>query len=199
MLNDAANAHPRAHDFYLAEYGALRAELMDALQAKSQLLVYTIATFGGLTAFALANRMVVALLLYPAIAAVFFWRWYDAGATVGALGRYIGRIEARLLGDAEPPGWEHQMAAYVEKPAVNKEFWIVKIIFVGSAVLAIAAALLLPWTPDPTAKTPSLTLNGWVQDGIILVDVILTLVVVLVNAREYRIPGRRERNEAAHT
>ena len=89
--------------FALAEYSALRDEIMKRIEFQNNVLNWTLVIAGSVVTFALQLNNAMILLLYPPIAFGLSASWYQNNLRIRQLGVYIRkRIETRASGR----GWE---------------------------------------------------------------------------------------------
>ena len=89
--------------FALAEYSALRDEILKRIEFQNNILNWTLVIAGSFVGFALQLNNAIILLLYPPIAFGLSASWYQNNLRIRQLGAYIRkRIEARTSNT----GWE---------------------------------------------------------------------------------------------
>lgn len=155
------SAHSAAHvapalpgkeaDFLLAEYKALRDEILKRLEMQHQLISFALVAAGGLFAAGITNWSAVPPLLYPLLSLFLAVSWTLHDIRIGEMGMYIrGRIEAQLLGHAH--GWEHLRFAQ-DARAVTHHGWhsrgALRSIFASTQALAVLLAWLMGSLPAP--------------------------------------------------
>ena len=98
----------------LAEYTALRNEIIKRIEIRHQLLAFLMIAFGTLlTVGAKQDGLVEAILIYPLLALAFAFAWMHNDMRIKELGDYISEhVEDGLLRQTHPPGiwWEHYIA-----------------------------------------------------------------------------------------
>jgi hypothetical protein len=98
---------PDADSFLLAEYTALRDEVLKRVELQQQILSLTLVVFGSMLTFGLQAHAASILLLYPILAVFLASTWRHDGRTVMRISVYIrDHIEARMGGTTG--GWEHR-------------------------------------------------------------------------------------------
>ena len=76
-------------DIYLREYQTLKAEQTARIGFRDNLLYVTIAVFGGILSFTLANQNYYALLVVPWVCLILGWTYLVNDEKISALGRYM--------------------------------------------------------------------------------------------------------------
>lgn len=74
---------------YLQEYQTLKAEQTARIGFRDNLLYVTIAVFGGILSFTLANKNYYALLIVPWVCLILGWTYLVNDEKISALGRYM--------------------------------------------------------------------------------------------------------------
>src|SRR5882762_10370322 len=127
--------------FLLAEYNALREEILKRSEIQHQLLSFALAALGALIAVGLKDSP-SALLAYPILVLFLATGWTYNDLQIAQIGLYVEyRIEARLV--ASGLGWQHAILSQspsrtigsLAKLATRGMFW-------STEILAIALYLL---------------------------------------------------------
>lgn len=91
----------------LAEYAALRNEIVKRIEIRHQLLVLMLAAFGILLPLGVEKEVVEALLIYPLLVLCMAFEWMHIDVRIGEMGEYIKyHMEARPFPPHGYPFWE---------------------------------------------------------------------------------------------
>lgn len=137
-LAKAAGKHAEAEALITAEYTSLRAEILKLIELQSQLVSLTVIGFGAVLSFGFQQRSPAVLLVYPLLAAILQVYWLNHAHAVQRIARYISDVIEPRVG-TDVLGWEN----YVRANPIPRGWignWGVRTIFLGSALLALAAA-----------------------------------------------------------
>jgi hypothetical protein len=128
-------------DFLLAEYHALRDEILKRTDIQHQLNSITLVAFGALASVGLQVSQ-TALLAYPLLALFLSVVWSYNDLRIRQLGIYIrDRIENRLADMGE--GWEHAISSDALSRSVGSRVILAtRGIFWGTELLAIGIYLI---------------------------------------------------------
>jgi hypothetical protein len=144
----------------LAEYEALRTEIMKRMEIQNQVILFSITALGAILAVAFQSKMPALGLLYPVLATFLATTWAHDDYRASQIGKYIKvRIEQRLGKDAEQRywiGWEHYMGLPQSRPGSLYRLASVGI-FAATELVATAVGLS-PLATDPSARTTTLAL-----------------------------------------
>lgn len=152
----------------LAEYNALRDEIIKRMDVENQLTAFTIIVFGTIMGIGFQNKTTSLILLFPALALFLSIGWSHSDARTMQIGAYISEHIESAVG-TENIGWEHHMAANRH----SMYYWANKGIFLITEVIAIFVAMLI----GQSTKTIDLTVYALLV--IAIVSFLLTLIVVL--------------------
>jgi hypothetical protein len=98
---------PEADQFMLAEYNALRDEILKRAELQQQILSLTLIIFGTILTFGLQVHSASIILLYPLLSLFLAASWRHDGQTIKKISIYIrDQIEAQIGGNTF--GWEHR-------------------------------------------------------------------------------------------
>lgn len=126
--------------FLIAEYSAMRDEILKRIELRSQVTSLTLIIFGTLLSFGLQARSSPAILLYPIIATFLAANWAHNGVSIKAIAIYIrDHIESRV---DKAIAWEHR-TGLSRNPLNRLNFWSASGIFIGTSLFAIVIALPL--------------------------------------------------------
>jgi hypothetical protein len=172
------------HDALLAEYHALRAEILNRQGIQHQILSLAILAIGTLITVGIQSHQAALALLYPFFA--FFlasaWRAQDRG--ISQIGEYIRvRIENAL----PSMGWEGFMAKARKKRIIESfTFFAARGVFLGTEILAVVVGLVL----TSPLKDPLLTISniqipdfGNAVDALFVLAIITTCLTAAILAR----------------
>lgn len=73
----------------LAEFSALRGEILWRMQARNQMLIFTLGAAGTLFTFGMAEKEPLILLIYPVLAFILSLAWMRHDVRIGEIGNYI--------------------------------------------------------------------------------------------------------------
>ncbi|MCX7000532.1 MAG: hypothetical protein NT106_09605 [Candidatus Sumerlaeota bacterium] len=156
----------KSSDFLLAEYAALRSEILKRSETQNQLISLALIASGTFLTLSLQNTSTIALV-YPILALFLAMLWVQHDYKIRQIGAYIKeRIEKPFL--SEGLGWEHRppSSQYIGKVSVTS--LASSGIIIGTQILAVAVGIL---------KT-----SFYVQDVVLLaidtVVILLSLIVV---------------------
>lgn len=136
-----ANKAPEPDAFLLAEYAALRAELLKRIELQHQVISLTLIIFGTMLSFGFQAHSSSIVLLYPVLALFLAASWAHNGRAIRDLVLYIrDQIEAAVGGNNF--GWEHRTRLHRRLPG-RLDFLSARGIFAGTALLATLAAIPL--------------------------------------------------------
>ncbi len=125
----------------LAEYSALRNEILKRLEIRNQILTFTLIIAGTIFTFGSNNNVtVLVLLIYPLLALCLVLAWMHSDVRAGELGDYIRtNIEKKLEGLE----WEN----YIKKQRSEKPKSLmtrsIEVSAIGVFIITQALALLL--------------------------------------------------------
>jgi hypothetical protein len=109
-LENSAVSQPEANpgqDFLLAEYNALRDEILKRTEIQHQLISLALIASGTF----LTINVTTAILAYPILALFIAAAWKQSDSMIANLGRYIRtRIEEPFLGNNQ--GWQHYFSGF---------------------------------------------------------------------------------------
>ena len=136
-----AKKAPEPEAFLLAEYAALKAELLKRVELQHQLISLTLIVFGTMLSFGLQGRSSSIILLYPVIAFFLAASWAHNGRAIRDIVIYIkDQVEAVVGGNNF--GWEHRARPH-RRLFSRLDFLSARGIFAGSALLATLVAIPL--------------------------------------------------------
>ena len=95
------------NQFLLAEYNALREEIVKRIELEYNLISFSLVSFGVISGLGSAARSSLIIMVYPLFAAFITAGWVNSDNSIQCIANYIkSQIEARLGGDNT--GWEHR-------------------------------------------------------------------------------------------
>lgn len=147
-------AQDKTHEFLLAEYAALRQEILKRMETQHQVVSLSLTAFGVLGTVGFNNN-ISALLAYPILSLFLAMAWSQNDIRIGQIGQYIcEEIEERLLDDKH--GWEHwhrfsDSGLFVGRRTVRSA----RGTFLSTQFIALLFAVL---KLNPTAPTQDLAL-----------------------------------------
>jgi hypothetical protein len=100
--------------FILAEYTALRAEIVKHIEVQYQLVGFNLLAFGVALSIAVQSRSSVPASLYPIVALFLAFCWISATLEIQRCGEYIREEIEKPYTDGE--GWESHLVKYQERP-----------------------------------------------------------------------------------
>src|SRR5438874_3727521 len=152
----------------LAEYNALRDEILKRMDVENQLTAFTIIVFGTIMGIGFQNKATSLILLFPVLALFLSIGWSHSDTRTMQIGAYISEHIESVVG-TDNIGWEHYMAANRH----SMYYWANKSIFLITELIAIFVAMLV----GQSAKTIDLTV--YVLLGIAIVSFLLTFIIIL--------------------
>lgn len=127
--------------FLLAEYNALREEILKRIELQYQVLSLTVVVLGTVLGFGLQAHSASIVLLYPILATFLAATWSHNGLDIKEIGTYIReQIESKVTKDNI--GWEHRIRSRRRRLGGLK-FLSARGIFIGTSLLAILVAVPL--------------------------------------------------------
>ncbi|MCI0692198.1 hypothetical protein L0337_09370 [candidate division KSB1 bacterium] len=126
-------------DFLLAEYSALRDEILKRIEIGHQLGALVLVAVGTFLPIGIQGSVTI-LLAYPLLAMFIATAWSHNDIRIQQIATYIKDIEKKLLPDKG--GWEH---FFREKIKLEKEALALlasRGIFIGTQALAVIVSLL---------------------------------------------------------
>lgn len=136
-------ADPRAallNSLTVAEYQALRDEILQLEALQARLTTFTAIAFGAVVSVGLQLENPLIVLVYPMLALLLGVSWMSNAHGIQRCANYIRRLERRL--QAPYFGWE-TFVLDERLPATWIAFWGGRAIFAVSAALAMMASLLI--------------------------------------------------------
>lgn len=132
---------PETQALLLAEYGALREEILKRIELRSQVTSLALVVLGTMLGFGLQAHSSSVILLYPILATFLAANWTHNGVSIKEKAIYIrDHIESRV--GANTIAWEHRSGPS-RKPLDRLNFWSASGIFIGTSLFAIVIALPL--------------------------------------------------------
>ena len=127
--------------FHLAEYGALRAEILKRTDIQHQLLSLSLIALGTFVTIGIESSATL-LLVYPILAMFLAASWSHHDIRISQLGAFIRmRHEANFFG--EQGGWECFHPSSAEGKTVGSRIGLAsRGILIGSQILAVTLGLL---------------------------------------------------------
>jgi hypothetical protein len=160
--------------FLLAEYNALRDEILKRSEIQHQLISFALAALGALVAVGVKDSP-SALLAYPILVLFLAISWTYNDLQIAQIGLYLKyRIEAPLL--ASGLGWQHAILSQrpsreigsLAKLATRGMFW-------GTQILAVGLYLL----KNPRPRTMHLGVPT-VEDVLLMISIIASAFTVWI-------------------
>ncbi len=112
LEQDVSTKETQLTDFLLAEYAALRDEILKRLELQHQSLSLGLIALGALIPLGVESESPIVILLYPIIVLFLAASWSQSDLRTGQIGTYIREnIEPRLTNGQ--PGWESLRAKSV--------------------------------------------------------------------------------------
>jgi hypothetical protein len=159
--------------FLLAEYEALRAEILKRTEIQHQLISLALIATGTF----LATGSATARLAYPILAVFLAAAWAQSDIRIEQLGAYIEkRVEERLLGDNL--GWEHFCKPLHDTPKLRSlAHFASRGVFCGTQILTVLVSFLT--TSFPT------------EDIVLLVVDSLAVILTVILLRQRKLSLER--------
>jgi hypothetical protein len=172
----------RVKDILLAEYAALRAEILKRTEVRYQLMTVALLAPGTILAFGVQSKNASLLLLYPAFALFLSTAWASNFRSVRRLGAYIKTRIETTLGYMD---WEHIVASQFHSHSLT--YLAARGIFIGTQLITMTVGLTI-------ASLPSVKFGGaeWITvspiDPLLDVSLILGIVSILTTLFVLRSP-----------
>ena len=175
---------PQDPGLRIAEYNALRSEILKRTEIQQQVINFTLIATGAF--FTLGSQPDVRgslLFLHPVLIFFFAIAWVDQDEWIGRIGPYIWRLEEQDGGI----GWEHYLRELAKQDASRRHlirdlaFTSARGFFVLSELLAIALGLLRVGL-SPIGWLEALP-AAWPDAVLLLVGVLFVALTVLVVRR----------------
>ena len=166
--NVASQVKPaqRQSDFLLAEFSALRAEMLKRIELQHQLIVAALVAAGTFLTVPTTGPVNISLA-FPIFALFFAAAWSQNDLRIWQMGKYIRkRIEGEFLGS--DMGWESIQATSRVGGFGSLSLFSSRGILVGIQILTVVAALF-------TATFSQLEIGLFIVDAIIILITILLL------------------------
>lgn len=166
-------------DLLLAEYNALRNEILKRMEIENQLTTFTIIVFGTILGIGFQNKIASLILLYPTLALFLSIGHTHSDYHVHQIGMYIKDHVESVVGTANI-GWEH----FLIGNRYSRYRLQVGGIFITTELLAIAVGLsivpinttFLAPLVGQSINNPSFTINLLL--GIAIVSVLITVFML---------------------
>ncbi|MCP4427620.1 MAG: hypothetical protein GY803_24315 [Chloroflexi bacterium] len=161
--------------FLMAEYSALRAELLKRIEIQHQLITFALIASGTFLTIGLKDQgSPTIILMYPILAMFLSAAWAQSDLRIWQIGTYIKRrIEEKILGNHL--GWEHVHA-------IGRVRWFGSLsrfasggILVGSQILAIFGALLAFLKEGYLTESWNILFLIAILDGLVIIFTFLLL------------------------
>jgi hypothetical protein len=134
---------PEAISIVLAEYKALRDEILKRKETQHQFASFALIALSTVIAFGLQTKNATLILLYPILAMFLAIAWANQDRSVMLIAAYIrSRIEPKVGEDNM--GWEHFVYAYhskAEKRVGSLNILAMRGIFLATGLLAMVVGL----------------------------------------------------------
>jgi general stress protein CsbA len=136
---NAPPSTPETYPLVVAEYDALRGEILKRIELRSQVTSLTLVVFGTIVGVAIGNKTSAIALLYPILATLLAANWTYNGYATKELGDYIQTsIEAKVGEDKI--GWQHKIKG-LHRSSRGLNIVSSGGIFLGTSILAVLVAL----------------------------------------------------------
>ena len=173
-------ASPEVIPLMLAEYNALRAEMLKRTELQHQLLSLALVAPSTILAFGYQAKNAFPILLYPILALFLAMAWASNDRRVRQMGAYIrGRVEAKV--GEENIGWEHFSTAtrigHIGRFG-TLNFWASRGIFLGTQLLTMFVGISLA----------TFDINIKIALALAILSIILT-IIVLRRAKVRKVDG----------
>lgn len=164
----------RELDLTLAEYKALRDEIVKRIELRQHVIIATVTLAGVLLSIGMRWRSTMIVMLYPPIATLLAIAWVHHDKAIGAMGKFIhDKVEIRL----EHYGWQRDKVS--RRKAGKKRYS--PMAYCGAIIFTQITAIFIgfrifgqPETPEQTAfPKPSEELFYL----LVALDVALTILV----------------------
>jgi uncharacterized membrane protein YfcA len=156
------------HPLLLAQYNALREEILKRVELRYQIVSLTLIVFGTTLSFGLQAHSSSTVLLYPIIALFLAASWIHNGFGIKEIGNYIrDQIESTVGEDII--GWEHRVRSQRKRlGGLGLSFLSAGGVFIGTSLLAILTAV-------PLAKFDTIEILFFILATISLISSVVLL------------------------
>ncbi|MEO0458142.1 MAG: hypothetical protein AAF152_16395 [Cyanobacteria bacterium P01_A01_bin.114] len=166
-------------NIYLQEYQTLKAEQTARIGFRDNLLYVTLAVFGGVLSFTLANQNYDALLVIPWVCLILGWTYLVNDEKISALGRYMRyTLAERIMTLADTDdiegvlGWETAHRSDPHRKRRKLEQLVVdQLTFVISGLISLTAFWLL------VSPIPVILLLLSILEGLLLLVLGVEIIV----------------------
>lgn len=125
--------------FRLAEYSALREEIIKRIELEYQLISLSLATFGILCGVGLQSHSALVVSLYPLLCVWLTLAWVNSDTSILYIAQYIkNEIEAPF--GENNSGWEHYFEN--QKKHASSTFSVLGV-FAGTSILSLGIGIVL--------------------------------------------------------
>lgn len=137
-----------AREFLLAEYGALRDELLRRVEIRYQLVLAALVGAGTFLSLGVQFEAAGVVLLFPVLVGLLAASWASNDVAIKRIAAYIGaRIEAAVSDGAQ--GWEHtHPRATVSGPFAPVVAYATRGIFVVTQLASIVVGIAIAYPVD---------------------------------------------------
>ena len=179
-------------ELYLAEYSALRDEILKRIETRNQMLSFALVLAGVFLSAGVEERIGVdyaVLLIYPILATFLAAAWAHSDIRAGQIGAYIRtNLGKRLPGTGEWEKYLREEYARPEKGLLRRfEKWLVRhIVEVYASGIFLTTQILAVLLAGYRAK---FGFKGVEEIALLILDAVgfaLTFFLVLVRRRRYR-------------
>lgn len=141
--NQISETTPQENDgikFSIAEYSALRDEILKRTEVQHQILLLTITALGAFLSNS-SKAAITAILVFPILALFLAAAWAHSDIRIRQIGAYIRSQESQLSGIGR--GWENYLHSTTPTARLGSlAFFASRGIFVGAQILSMCIALL---------------------------------------------------------
>lgn len=131
------------HDLIIAEYTALREEILKLTDIQHQLVTIALLSFGTLIGTGIAYKNASIILIYPIIALFLSAGWFNHAYGIDLLAHHI-QNHIEIMAGTEYIGWETQThSRKLSIPHSLLAFWGARGIFPATQVMALIAGILI--------------------------------------------------------
>jgi hypothetical protein len=139
MKDTPATSEPKeAASFLLAEYTALRNEILKRIEIQHQLISLALIAAGTFITLSKQASTTV-ILAFPVLALFLAIAWSHSEVRIRQIAVYILCIEDKLLGGNR--GWEHMRGLLISEKLGSRMVFASRGIFIGTQILAIIIVL----------------------------------------------------------
>jgi hypothetical protein len=140
-----------AREFLLAEYGALRDELLRRVEIRYQLVLAALVGAGTFLSLGVQFKAAAVVLLFPVLVALLAASWASNDVAIKRIAAYIGSRIETAVGDGTG-GWEHTHPhARITGPFASVVAYATRGVFVVTQLVALIVGIVIAYPIEQPA------------------------------------------------